>query len=402
MTTPQPTVHVMPTANVWAGRPAERLTSLDQLKKHIRTLASLDESTVPILNCYLNLEDRSRDHSAVFDRRVNIIADTLRGRTRDAFEDALTLPRYYLRNELLPEARGVAIFSRAYGDDGRLFLPLQFAVPVPDWISLYPVPNLYHLVELKDNYDRYVLVFAARNNVRIMVVSLGSVTEQVWLERPASRQRVGAGWSRTHYHARRHEEKCLFLSEAVVAIGELMKAGGHTHLILAGLPEVTAAIRGVLPKTMTGQLIDSVAAGEHHHISDVVAATLAAFIDREEHESRTIAAQLIDQVRADGLGVVGLHECHNALKQGQADTLVMTNTFGAEIGWTCVACDALHIGSKPKSTCLTCGGTSLRFIELGAELVREAEQHDCHVEMVQHSDSLDALGGVGCLLRRRP
>ena len=37
---------------------------------------------------------------------------------------------------------------------------LQFAVPLPNQLRVYPTPNIYHLVELKDAYERYLMMIA--------------------------------------------------------------------------------------------------------------------------------------------------------------------------------------------------------------------------------------------------
>jgi len=41
----------------------------------------------------------------------------------------------------------------------------------------------------------------------------------------------------------------------------------------------------------------------------------------------------------------------------------------------------------------------LRQFDIKEEMVRLAEQAGCGVEVVEHSDALMQLGGVGCLLR---
>ena len=41
-------------------------------------------------------------------------------------------------------------------------LAMQFTDPLPNWIAVYPTPNIYHLVELKDNHHRYVAFWHCR------------------------------------------------------------------------------------------------------------------------------------------------------------------------------------------------------------------------------------------------
>ena len=45
---------------------------------------------------------------------------------------------------------------------------------------------------------------------------------------------------------------------------------------------------------------------------------------------------------------------------------------------------------------------SVRALDVKEALLRLAGQFECPVEVVEQSDALMALGGVGCLLRTRP
>ena len=56
------------------------------------------------------------------------------GRGRSDFETALERIEAYLKTGLLPDAKGITLFSRA-GEEA-LFLPLQFRVPLPNWVAV--------------------------------------------------------------------------------------------------------------------------------------------------------------------------------------------------------------------------------------------------------------------------
>ena len=87
----------------------------------------------------------------------------------------------------------MAIFVRGtFG--GSFMLPMQFAAPLPNWIAVYPTPNIYHLVELKDNYHRYVVLLAKPDRACILEVNLGAATIRAWINQPDLRTRVGQEW----------------------------------------------------------------------------------------------------------------------------------------------------------------------------------------------------------------
>jgi len=91
----------------------------------------------------------------------------------------------------------MAAYARAGKSPFCLLLP--FEVPLPDWIGVSSTANIYHLVELKDHYDRYVILLATEASARIIGVNLGSVTTQLCRSRPELRRRVGPEWTREHY-----------------------------------------------------------------------------------------------------------------------------------------------------------------------------------------------------------
>jgi hypothetical protein len=378
----------------------EQLTTLDELKSRIGVLAAVAETEAPFISCYVNLVAGEAGYRHALDKRIRALRGGLWGVQRQSFEAALGKAEAYLAAQLLPDARGAAIFARDTSGGG-FFLPLQFAVAVPNWIAVYPTPNIYHLVELKDTYHRYVVMIATQAWVRILEVNLGSATVRAWAERPELRERVGPGWSKALYESHRHDRNNRFLEEQLTLLERLLSGGGHTHLILAGDPRMTALVRRALSEPAAAKLIDIVPASSRDAQADVVAATLAVFIEHEEQESQEVAERLIEGVRTHGLAVAGSAACLDALRKDQVDTLVLTKGYVSEPGWSCTACGVIHISENIPAACPECGEQAVHSSDVKEGLIRLAEQHGCQIELVEHSENLLYLGGVGCLLRYR-
>jgi len=376
----------------------EQLTTLDELRRQIGVLACIDETEAPFVSCYLNLEQGEATYRKALEDRASFLRAVLDGDARADFEAAMGRIEAYLDAKLRPGAKGVALFAREFRA-GAFFLPMQFAVPVPDWIAVNPSPHIYHLMALKDTYHRYVVMIATQGWVRIIEVSLGSATVQAWTEQPRLRERVGGKWTKTHYESYRRERTSLFLKEQIELLERLMAAGGHTHLILAGDPRLTGEIRRALPKSVTAKLVDTIPAASRHAQEDVVAATLSAFVEWEEQESQAVAARFVQGIRTQGLAAAGVAACLDALRQRRADVLLLARDHLPESGWRCASCGALHIERDVPAACPQCGKATLRPINAAEELVRLAGQQNCPVEVVEYCDPLMALGGVGCLLR---
>jgi hypothetical protein len=374
------------------------LTTLEELKQHITLLASVEESEAPFISVYLNLENGEDGWRNIFEDRARLLARVLQGDALLDFEEALFRIESWLSTELLSQAKGVAIFVRG-NLGGAFMLPMQFAAPLPNLIAVYPTPNIYHLVELKDNYHRYVVLLAMPDRAYILEVNLGAATTQAWINRSESGLRVGSEWTRSHYQVHQEHRGERFVKEKIAMLEQLMSAGGQTHMILAGAPEITQRIRKLLPSNLAEKLVDIIPANEQDQKTDVVIATLSSFIEHEEQESQSVVERLIKGLRNHNLAVAGSENTLNSLHWGEVDTLLMASDYQPDPGWTCTSCRAMGTELPQFSECSKCGNNTVRPLDVREALLRLAGQFECPVEVVEYSDALMSIGGVGCLLR---
>ena len=370
---------------------------IQTLQKHVLTLATIEETDAPMVSCYLNLETGLAAARRILDERVRLLRKTLPAPQRDSFDQALLRIDSRLAAGFRAESLGAAAFSRS--GDNEFFLDLEFRVPLPTWVAVSSTPNIYHLVELKDTYHRYVVVLVNEHNTRILEVHLGAITEALWARRPELRERVGRGWTQEHYQSHRRERSNQYANEIARFVDGVMLRGGYGHLILAGAPKMTALLRQALPKRLASMLIDVVPASANDRTGDVVAATLASFIEEEQQESLAAVERLQKEICRHGLAVAGSRASLQALKCRQVDLLVMATEYVPEPAWICMGCDTAEVQQSRPAACPTCGSPRTRELDVKEELVRLAELAGCGVEIVHDSETLMSLGGVGCLLR---
>ena len=371
---------------------------LQNLKDHIRTLVTLKETGDPLVSCYLNLESGRATYRNELDLRVRVIRRALPVQARRGFEEALGHIEAFLVSEVLSEANGIALFSRAGVEP--FFLALQFRLPLPNHLGVDTVPNIYHLVELKDTYHRYVLLISTETHARIVEVDVGSVTQELWIARPELRKRAGREWTKQHYQSHRRDRSAKFVKEKIEMLDRLVSHREHTHLILAGTPQMVSRVRDSLPRRLKDKLIDIVRMPGAATTEAAVLATLARYAEHEQEESLNTAALLLDELARGGLAVHGTSESLAALRRAQVDVLVLASAYEAPDGWACGRCDAADVGDLPPA-CPLCGKRTIHETNLKEELVRVAERVGAKIEIVHESDVLFDIGGVGCLLRYR-
>lgn len=370
---------------------------LQELQDAIRELAVIAETDAPFVSCYADLEGDPRGHRAALSDRLLAIRPSLAPTERVDFEHALGRIMAFLASRIARESNGAAVFSR--GGKHPYFRALPLRVPVPNHLSVDAIPNLFHLVALKDTYHRYVVLIAHQEGARILEVDVGEITRELWTARPELRDRVGRVWTHEHYQNHKRDRGERFLDEKLRILDKLMAAGGQTHLILAGSPEITARIRKRLPKRLQDRLVDVVAAATRDKLVDVVSATLGRFIEHEQQESVQRAAHLVAELRSGGLAAADTFATLRALQRGQVDVLVMANGYEPPGGWACRDCRSVGQAEHQPAACPDCGDRAVREADLKTEMVRLAELHNVEVEILRESDALFGLGGVGCLLR---
>jgi hypothetical protein len=348
----------------------------------------------------LRVEGGRPRHRRVFANRVEELKRSFAGEAAQQFEEALVPIERFLSSELHRSSKGVAVFSRA----GRqpFFLALQFYVPLPTWIAADTLPNIFHLIELKDTYWRFVTLVCSQDTARIVAVNVGAVTLDLLRERPDLRQRVGREWTKEHFRKHRATRTKEFVGDVVKALSGVMTAGSYDHLILAGEPRMTAMVRKALPPDMAARLSGVIRKPGRTGDRDVVAESIASFIEAEHNESHAAAEELQRQIRIGGLAVAGTRASYLALKRGQVETLVMGTEYAPRPGWMCRGCRLVRTVERWPKKCPACGSRSLEDLSIREAMLRLAEQRGFRVELVRDSPTLSRLGGVGCLLRFRP
>ena len=337
------------------------------LRREIAALASLDETAAPVVSGYFDLREPLEKQRAAFIGWAVAAYHTLAKPARADFEEARRAIEQQLREPWPEDVRGVAMFSR--GGAHRFLRVLPFNAFLETHFESAPRPAIFPLVQLKDRFHRFVLAICTEETGRIVEMTLGAVSAEILATRPETGGRDGRQWSREHFHQRRQEDTRRFVREQVEIITNLMARSGVNHLVLAGHPRHVAALRDALPKHIQGRVVGAVYhAPNGHDYSPLLDEAIDTFVRAEQAESKTTVERLHEQVRRKGLGVVGIHPCLDALQQGAAAELIISEELP-------------HADRE--------------------ELVRVATSLDVPIEVCEGDELLQSHGGVGCLLRYR-
>jgi hypothetical protein len=353
-----------------------------ELQQQTTLLANVEPTDAPFLSCYLDLS-RGADHCRdLLNQRIGRMRDTLRRTEQADFDHALSLIESRLAAPFHPDAQGMAVFARGPGG-GEFLLSMEFAVPMESRLTLYPTPDIYPLLEMKDNCDRFLLVLVRPGWVQVAEVDLGAVALRGWAASPIES-------STANHFGRRGprggDPAPLAMARPLRLVERIARASGHDYVFLAGDADLAEQLRTRWSLPSRTRLVDVLPMRPDAGMQDAVEAALAVFVEFEERESRSIAARLVRGVHQRGLAVTGGVATLEALRGGEADILVIAKGFSPDPMWGWDDSDSSRIRERAP--------------DLRAELIRLAGQQGVPVEVVD-SDELRYLGGVGCLLRHR-
>jgi peptide chain release factor subunit 1 len=163
-----------------------------------------------------------------------------------------------------------------------------------------------------------------------------------------------------------------FAREAAAALEELVNHEGAKRVILAGdavaIPLLHQALSPQLEPLINEEVLRLDICTLRHEVLSEIAPIL---MQVEEEESHARADRLVEAVREQGLGVIGLRETRDALEHGEGEVLVLA--------------EEAPLDEQERN-----------------DLVRLATLSGAEVDMVKGHETLQQMGGVGALLRYRP
>jgi hypothetical protein len=259
--------------------PTVTSTARTPLDQHIQGLAAFEPTPFPVISLYLDLSpnQHGRDRHGPFVR--NVLADRRRG-LRPATPEHASFERdaerieAYLRDELDPDATGLALFACA---GMSFFDAVPLGAPIDrHWLFVGPVPHLYPLVRYVDRYPRYAAVMLDAHHARIFVFGLNTVDRAEDATGRRSRQVSVGGWSQARYQRRVEHFDPPHVREIVETLDRIVADEDIAHLVVIGHEATVPLLRAALPQRLTDKLVDVFGLAPHARKDEILHATLEA------------------------------------------------------------------------------------------------------------------------------
>ena len=275
-------------------------------------------------------------------------------------------------------ANGLAIFACAARDD--FFEAVQLDAPVEEHqLFIGPVPHLYPLARLNDQFPRYAALLVNTNSARLFVFGLGTTQARQEVVNVKTRRTTMGGWSQARYQRHIENFHLLHMKEVVDVLERVVREEALTQIVVSCDEVARPMLMDQLPKHLAEKIVDVVALDirtpEHQVLAETLEALRAqdALTDGEQVES------MLDAWRAGGLGVAGTL----ATQAGPGDG----SGRGADHHRRA---DPAQGASRPRGR-----------NALANELVTLAQQTSARIRFIEDPALLAEVGGVGALLRFR-
>ena len=365
-------------------------------------LLSFEPTPAPVISLYLDArvnEHGQRTFMPFVRKQLNerVKSYDVQSEERQSFDEDFVRIMRYLEQEVPPAVQGVAIFACSAAKDW--FEVGDFEAPFErNQVFISDRPHLYPLARLMDEYRRYAVVLADTNRAQIFVFAGGQAVDRQDVQNVKTKQSKVGGWSQARFQRHRENYHLHHAKEVIEMLEKIVLDENIEHIILAGdEATVIPLLREQMPKTIEEKVIDALSLGIDTPEHELIEETLTAFRRHDSLTDMEKVQRLLNEYRADDLGVAGVPETLAALSNGQVEEMLIAAKVES------IQYDEeevkkvleLYRGEEPLPD-------ELDHQSVADELVKRANTlSSATVTFIEDSTRLEMLGGVGGFLRYR-
>jgi stalled ribosome rescue protein Dom34 len=371
----------------------------DKLLQH---LLSFEPTAAPVISLYLDTRaDQHGQHNVLpfVRKQLSERSKSFENQSEEqlSFEEDFVRIIRYLEGEVPPSIQGLAIFACSAEKDW--FEVGQFDVPFErNRLFVSDRPHLYPLARLIDQYRRYAVVLADTNRAQIFVFAAGRAVEREEVENVKTKHTKVGGWSQARYQRHERNYHLQHAKEVVDILEKIVRDEEIEQVVLAGdETTVIPLLREQMPKALAEKVIDAVSLGIDTPEHKVLEESLKVFQLHDSLTDMEKVERLLNEYRADDLGVAGAPETLAALSNGQVEEMLIA-----------AKAESIQFDEDEVEKVLKLYPTDepspdeLSQRTVADELVRRANLlSSARVTFIEDSTRLERLGGVGGFLRYR-
>jgi stalled ribosome rescue protein Dom34 len=241
-------------------------------------------------------------------------------------------------------------------------------------------------------------VLADTNRAQIFVFAAGCAVEHEELQNVKTKHTKVGGWSQARYQRHEQNYHLQHAKEVVDNLERIVRDENIEHIILAGdEATVIPLLRGQMPKMLEEKVIEALSLGIDTPEHELLEESLTAFRRHDSLTDMEKVERLLNEYRADDLGVAGVPDTLAALSNGQVEEVLIA-----------AKAESIQFDKEEVEKVLKLYDVDGAVPEeldqrtVADELVRRANVlSSARVTFIEDSTRLERLGGVGAFLRYR-
>lgn len=280
----------------------------------------------------------------------------------------------------------IAVFASHKND---YFKVVSLFTDIPNAFVVDSSPYIRPLAEMVDEWIPFTLLLMNSNHAKIFSISYGEIVGRKELSADIMNKHKKGGWSQARFQRLRKGEIHSFFAE----VADALRPSSDENIILAGPGYAKMQFRNSLPLTLQKKIIGIIDVDINEE-KDLLKESIEFMSKEGKKEKIHIIQQLKREILRDGLAVYGVMETMRAVKNGQAEIVLIEKSYSIK-GWICEKCQIVEKGNA--KICPYCGGHTSE-VDVIEELIEFAERMETHVEFIDNEE-IRKIGHVGALLR---
>jgi len=370
----------------------------------LRDLAGFEAENGFAISVYLDLDPSLVPTAGDAHTRLNSLLDGAAkengGRPRELThqqrlalrEDLERIRRYFEAEFERNGAHGLAIFCASLDNVWR---PLPFTEVVPDGIKVGQLLYLAPLVPLVGRGEGALVLVVSREQGRFYRLRAGRLVDLADYFEEQPRRHDQGGWAQARLQRHADELVHEHMKRVAEELGRFVRRLGKPQVVVVTNEETWGEFEGLLSQDARSAIAGVAHAEAHAHPADLLAVA-APVLDRwQEGKETEVVDRWSEELGRNGRAAAGWQATLEAASDARVELLLFRD--GANhAARRCPACRRLSVdGSK-----CPLDGTQLDESMDGLDLaVHQTLAHGGRVWAVRHRDDLDAVEGIGALLR---
>lgn len=362
-----------------------------------------------VVSCYLKVEPRDRARAKYLIKVKNRVRAAVQALPRLGLEraaaeavrhDLQRIEEYLRAPAHLPETQGIAIFACEP-------IGLFEVVPLPrvyrSRLAVDRTPLVRELTALEDEFGRLLMAVTDRTSASFFEVTafgaraVGRITaESMRGKRFHGVRGDSPGWGEHSYHNRVREEKQRHAEAVAQELFNLDRRSPAHGVILAGVGHEANLVEKFLHPYLAGRYMGQTKLNPKE--ATLVAVHDAALEVRTAFERASERAAVAEMTEGlgTGWGVNGVRATLKALGRGQVRTLLV-HPDASEPGFRCTDTGRLSV---LEADCRG-EGAPIPVLDVVDDAIEEALRQRVKIDVVYDPEAVDAVDGLGALLRFR-